>query len=76
MHLSSKNEQNDITANSVLTMRVKNASFLSEVTTTFGGGRETREVEAEANTDSLNTAAMKANLKSIGAWRDDNLLDS
>ena len=41
MHLSSKNEQDDIRANGVLTMRVKNASCLSENTTTLGSGKET-----------------------------------
>ena len=55
MHLSSKNEQNGITADSVLTMRVKNASFLPENTTTLGGsGKETSE--PETNSGSANTA--------------------
>ena len=68
MHLSSKNQQNHITANSVLTM-LKNASFLPENATTLGGsgpGKETRE--PEANTGSAKTA-MKGSLKIIGTWR-------
>ena len=49
-------------------MRVKNASFLPENTTTFGGtGKETKE--PEANTGNANTAAMKGSLINIGAWR-------
>ena len=70
MHLSSKNEQNhdDMTANSVLTMLVKDASFLPENTTPLGvSGKDTREPEAV--TGSTNTAAMKGALKSMGAWR-------
>ena len=71
MHLSSKNEQDDIRANGVLTMRVKNASCLSENTTTLGSGKETSSWEAEAKADngSANTAAMKGSLKSIWVWR-------
>ena len=65
MHLSSKNEKNDITDNGELTMLVKNASFLPENTTTLGGSGK----EPEANTGSANIAAMKGSLKSIGTLR-------
>ena len=67
MHLRSKNEQNDTTAKSVLTLLVKNASFLPENTITLrGSGKETREPEAKAG---IVNAAMIRILKSIRTWR-------
>ena len=58
----------DVTASSVLTMRVKNASSFPENTTTLeGSGKETRE--PETITGKANTVATKGSLKNIGAWR-------
>ena len=63
-----------ITADSLsaLTMGEKNASFMSEDTTTLGcSGKLEENSESEANTGSANTAAMKGslNFKCIEAWK-------